>query len=323
MNKANNPIVLMYHGITGKNDAVANFDGKHIEAAKFEQQLQYLLKHYSIISIDDFLGWRVGKKKLPKNPVILTFDDGYANCYTQLFHLLKKYNIPATIFLLTQHIGKKDPAWYDAITYCIAYTKERKMSINTKKYSFKTEKEKFATLVVLKKVVLGSNQRDKLIREIAQAMRVDPKKCQDEDFLFCSWEQCQEMKEDKSAKITFGSHSVTHQLMTGLSETEIEKEVQESKKIIEKRLKEECNAFSYPFGSSNEMIRGVIEKSGYSCGFSTTYGKNTKETDVHVLKRIALNNLYDLPIFSLTLFFNFPLFHHWLLKQWSQIKKGF
>ena len=122
--------ILMYHGITAIQDPVANFDGKHIEVAKFERQLEYLLKHYSIISMDDFLAVRKGEKKIPRNSVLLTFDDGYANCYMHLFPLLKKYKVPAAIFLPTAYTARKDPAWYDAVAYCISQTKEIEIKLS-------------------------------------------------------------------------------------------------------------------------------------------------------------------------------------------------
>lgn len=315
-----NVIILMNHGVTARQDNVANFDGKHITLAKFEEQLQYLLKNYSLISLDDFLAWKAEKRKLPKNPVLLTFDDGYANCYTHLFPLLKKYKIPATIFLPTQYINRKEPAWYDAITYCIAKTKEREITINEKKYLMTTEKQKIAVLVALKEKILNASERkERLVEEVAEQTKIDPKYCRDDNFLFCSWEQCLKMCQNEETEITFGSHSVTHQLLTQLSAMEVKKEAEESKKIIEAKLKQECNAFAYPFGPSNDLVRKEIAKAGYKCGFSTTYGRNTKNTSPYEIKRIALNNFYDLPIFALTLFINLPVFHHWLLEKYSNL----
>jgi peptidoglycan/xylan/chitin deacetylase (PgdA/CDA1 family) len=312
-------IILMYHGVTANHDPVANFDGKHVETAKFEKQLQYILKHNSIISIDDFLAWKTGEKSLQKNSVILTFDDCYQNCYTQLFPLLKKYHVPVTLFLPTVFIGKNEPAWYDAVAYCIAYTKEREIIINEKKYPMSTEKQRIAALVELKRRILDFPElRATLLREITSVTKIDPAQCHEEDFSFCSWEQCQKMKE--SGFVTFGSHSVTHRLMTGLSEKEIGREIRESKRVIEAKLHLNCDTFAYPFGSNNERTKEAIEKARYRCGLSTTYGKNTQTTDVRALKRIVVNNLYDSSIFSLSLFINFPSFHHWLLERYSNLK---
>ena len=167
----------------------------------------------------------------------------------------------------------------------------------------------------MKKEILASGEG--IIEQIIQQTKIDTNRCQEEDFLFCTWEQCQEMKED--ASIIFGSHSVTHQCMTVLSEKEVEKEAHLSKKIIEEKLDQPCTAFAYPFGECNGIMKAEIRKAGYLCGLSTEYGHNTKEADMYAVKRVCLNNRYELPIFFLTLFFNFPVFHHWLLKKYSKI----
>ncbi len=317
--KKNSVTVLMYHGITASNNPVANFDHKHVEKAKFEEQLTYLQKHYSIISFHDFILWKQGEKTFKKLALMLTFDDGYKNCYTQLFSILKQYNVPATIFLPTKYVGAKQPAWYDVPAWCIAQTKNQEITIQGKKFLLETDKQKIATLVQIKRLIsCNVEQRKEIIEEIIKQTACNPNECNNEDFLFVDWKDCMEMQQ---YNIIFGSHSVTHQVMTALEEKELKKEIAESKKEIEKILKKPCMAFSYPFGNNNLQIRKILFEEKYACALTSTYGTNTRKTNPFQLKRIALNNLYDLNIFKLTLFINFPPFHHWLLCLYSKIRK--
>lgn len=316
--KKNTVTVLMYHGITASNNPIANFDHKHVEKAKFEEQLLYLQKHYEIIALQDFILWRQGEKTFQKPAIMLTFDDGYKNCYTQLFPILKKYNLPATIFLPTKYIGTKQPAWYDIQSWCIAQTKKQDVTIQGKKFLLETDKQKIAILVQIKKLMHNNpKQRKEIIQEIINQTACNPKACNDRDILFMSWKECREMQENN---ITFGSHSVTHHIMTELNENEIKKEITASKKEIEKHVKKPCIAFSYPFGNNNLSIRKIVAEEGYNYAFTTTYGTNTEKTNPFQLKRIALNNLYDLNIFKLTLFVNFPVLHYWLLTLYSKLR---
>src|SRR3989338_4734778 len=143
-------IILMYHGITAKKDAVTNFDNKHVHIEKFEKQLAYLKKDYNFISMEEFILWHEGEENIPDNAVIMTFDDGYKNTYTNLFPLLQKYNAPAVIFLHTAYIGKKEIAWYDVVAYAIANTKEGKITIAEKKYILNNDKNKKAAIAEIK-----------------------------------------------------------------------------------------------------------------------------------------------------------------------------
>lgn len=93
--------VLMYHRVVKKTPK----DSRHgiwVTAQSFEQNLTSLKQRgYSPITFQQYQLFLTGEFKLPKKPVILTFDDGYEDNYTNAFPLLKKYGFSAVIFLVT------------------------------------------------------------------------------------------------------------------------------------------------------------------------------------------------------------------------------
>lgn len=94
--------ILMYHRI-----ANISGDRNSLPEDKFEQQLQYLSTHnYHTISPEDLYNYYVYHTKLPKNPILLTFDDGYQDNYLKALPLLKKYNMTAVVFPIYNWIGK-------------------------------------------------------------------------------------------------------------------------------------------------------------------------------------------------------------------------
>ena len=86
---------IMYHNVSNE---------KGITPEEFEEQMM-LLQKYKTFKLEELD--RMGNK-FPENTVLVTFDDGYADNYTNAFPLLKKYNIKATIFLNTAYINN-DP----------------------------------------------------------------------------------------------------------------------------------------------------------------------------------------------------------------------
>ncbi len=96
--------ILVYHRV---NDADKN--PTTLTVADFDAQMKFLIDNgYHVISPDDLLdAWEVGKT-LPQNPVVLTFDDGHADIYSNVFPILQKYGMRATVFVVTDHIGMKD-----------------------------------------------------------------------------------------------------------------------------------------------------------------------------------------------------------------------
>lgn len=94
--------VLCYHSV---NDLFC-YDSDSISIYNFETHLQYISQYFVPIKLDNAIEQITSSKiKLP-NQVVITFDDGYIDNYTQAFPLLMKYNIPATIFVVSDFINK-------------------------------------------------------------------------------------------------------------------------------------------------------------------------------------------------------------------------
>lgn len=72
----------------------------------FEQHLRFIKEHYDVISLRE-LGIRMSFGKLKGNEIAVTFDDGYQDNLSNALPLLEKYNIPATVFVTTELLGKK------------------------------------------------------------------------------------------------------------------------------------------------------------------------------------------------------------------------
>lgn len=90
--------ILMYHAVS---DQTWGLTGLFLSPSDMEAQLKYLTENgYDPIFFSDLPHLDQYKK-----PVILTFDDGYNNNYTDLYPLLKKYNVKATIFVIPSSVG--------------------------------------------------------------------------------------------------------------------------------------------------------------------------------------------------------------------------
>jgi len=75
----------------------------------FLKQIDYLVKHgYKVVPINDVVSYVKGTKTLPPRSVCLTFDDGYSDNYGAVFAILKKYDVPVTIFLSTKYVASDD-----------------------------------------------------------------------------------------------------------------------------------------------------------------------------------------------------------------------
>ncbi|WP_432661865.1 polysaccharide deacetylase family protein [Wukongibacter baidiensis] len=97
--------ILMYHNLVDDNE---EGDGLNVSKERFEDQLRYLKFHgYHTIDFSEMDRYFKGEGNLPPNPIIITFDDGYQSNYQYGYPILKKYGYKATVFMITDYIGKE------------------------------------------------------------------------------------------------------------------------------------------------------------------------------------------------------------------------
>lgn len=103
--------ILMYHYVEyvqDKSDTIRQ--SLDIEPNIFEEQIKTLIdNHYSFMTMSDVADVLDGKEQLPDKPVVLTFDDGYRDFYTDVFPILKKYRVKAVAYVV--------PGFFDTPNY--------------------------------------------------------------------------------------------------------------------------------------------------------------------------------------------------------------
>lgn len=103
--------ILVYHRVSDTDKSPST-----LTVADFDAQLKFLVDNgYHVIAPDDLLDAWASGKTLPTNPIVLTFDDGHEDIYKNVFPILQKYNMRATVFIVTDHIGMKDYLTWDLI----------------------------------------------------------------------------------------------------------------------------------------------------------------------------------------------------------------
>ena len=104
-------IVLSYHDIKDTVEKDINAGQTAVSTENLVQQFDWL-KHegYHVISVDDLLAARAGRKPLPDKAVLLSFDDGYASFHSKVFPLLKQYRYPALLAVVGSWMAEGKPS---------------------------------------------------------------------------------------------------------------------------------------------------------------------------------------------------------------------
>jgi len=269
--------VLFYHGfrktgLSGQAGGKDNFSPVEL----FERHLQVILKYAHPASILDLLG----ERKIPRHAVIITLDDGYANNYTLAFPLLRKYGLPATIFLTTGFIDRQTFLWTDWLEWVITRADANKSlpawgetkvplrleSEIDRKQTMLNFKSYFKTLPISAIHSSLLELQDHL--NCRYAWSDLPPSCQP-----LTWSQIREMA--ACGLITFGSHTVSHPVLSRCSAEVQRQELQISKNRIEEETGEPCVLFAYPNGTAEDYSVQTVEQLreiGYKLAVTTDPG---------------------------------------------------
>lgn len=96
--------ILMYHSVATSGDPLT------VSPVQLDEQLDYLSRGgFTTVSVKDLLDAQDGHGSLPEHPIVLTFDDGFAEHYSTVLPLLQKRKQKATFFIVSGWTSN-DPA---------------------------------------------------------------------------------------------------------------------------------------------------------------------------------------------------------------------
>jgi peptidoglycan/xylan/chitin deacetylase (PgdA/CDA1 family) len=253
----------------------------------FRRQMDYLAANFAALSLEEAVA-RLKRKDLPDNAVVVTFDDGYRDNYSNAFPILKEFSIPATIFLTTGVIGSERVIWHDRVFS--AFRETRVPSLigiggTSKNYSLTTLDGKLFALREFLRLVFSQKEDERLrwIDWLIDELQVTDRKLV--SGLMLSWDEARRMLNDG---IAFGSHTVTHPILSRQSREEVWQELWQSKQDIENNLGARVVTFAYPngnVGDFDESTKDLLREAGYQCAVTTCSGSNDCDQDLFELRR--------------------------------------
>jgi len=293
--------ILMFHRILDKEGD--SYDYSHpgivVFKATLAKQMRFLADRYNVISFDKLVeALKIGRK-LPPKTVVITFDDGWRDNYLNAYPVLKNHNLPAIIFLSTCFLENNKLFWPETLNYLIGQGKSgvQHLGLTLRELSQKVKDP-------LQRRILQSllDVYQHPLKRIELMKRIDPDLREE---IFCSlkryfsraddgiqsrrwsltWEEAMEMAEDG---ITFGSHGVSHEPLPLLGKPEIMKELFDSKKIIEKRLRANVRFFAYPNGDYNTETQRLAQAAGYEAACTT--GRGWSSDNLFEMERIGVHD---------------------------------
>lgn len=257
----NQPRILMYHRIVDEPYVSG------VTPAQFDRQMAYVAKKYRVVPIDQLvLELKTGTVK--PNTLALTFDDGYFDFYKNAWPILRRYELPASLYITTGFVDQSQWLWPDILKYILINAKNKKIVVEM---LGEYDLDRSSVLWVWEKIsdrLLGLQelQRAEFINEVACCVGVDVPDSTVLPFTSVTWDQLKEMKEQG---LDVGSHTVTHSILSRLDASHVSEELGRSAQRISQELGEVPSGICYPNGLAGDVSGAVLdcaERLGYTYG---------------------------------------------------------
>jgi peptidoglycan/xylan/chitin deacetylase (PgdA/CDA1 family) len=230
---------------------------------------------------------------LPKRAVMVTFDDGYLDNYEVAFPVLRRHQVPGLFFVSTGYINSERIFWFDWLVYVILRTTASELRLDALNLTIHlrpclTNRRAEATqlLRVLKRT--PEAYRLRILQQLHQATGVEMLPTDLKQSKVMTWPQVQEMAR---AGMEFGSHTVSHPILSTLTDHDLLRmELEDSKAKIEQETGQPVVAVAYPVGGRSALNADVLaatQQAGYQIAFTYQPGSNwLSRAERYLLKRI-------------------------------------
>ena len=283
-----------YHRIGSPEDSAFDPNVFSCTAEVFQQHLQFFRQHFELISVSDLLTLYPAEQ-VNKKYALITFDDGYRDNFQLAYPLLKKFNIPATLFVATDFIDQKCIPWWDEVAWIVNSSKLQDIAKCDWLSGLELAKLSVPEQIKVMLRVIKSDKSSSIADKLAQLRAAANKSfgiTQLQEALFADWDMIRTMANNG---ITIGSHTCSHRILSHLSEDEQRYELSYSREKIAQEISLAVDTLAYPVGGANSFTlqtEQIAQEIGYQLAFSYINGVNkTLLADKkYQLRRIPVDN---------------------------------
>lgn len=293
--------ILAYHRVLESEEPeYFSFDTELISASAegFRAQMDFIKRNLKPMRFDEVLSCIDAGRRLPKDAILVTFDDGYDDNYRVAFPILRELGMSAMFFVSTGYIGSGRPYAYDWLVHMVCTTKAERLT------AFELDIDWELADSLPGRRVQASRLLDRLksLDDAGQTALIarlegdwDMQRAKGHpDCMPMDWEQLKEMQR---GGMEIGSHGVEHKMLAKLPKAHMTEEVLGSKTTLERMLEARVHVLSYPVGGPDAFDAQTIEvvrSAGFRMACSYVAGTSKVATESrYSMRRLPVEREMD------------------------------
>jgi peptidoglycan/xylan/chitin deacetylase (PgdA/CDA1 family) len=297
------PLILNYHRIA---EEPIDPWGLAVSPAHFAEQLQVLCRTRHPLPLTEFVSAFVAGT-LQADAIAVTFDDGYADNLLAGKPLLEAVDIPATVFLTTGCLDRREEFWWDELARLVLLEhgpQKLKIVVRGEALHFDfgrpsvpgaspwrtwllRRRRRRAHRAIWRALrPLDNEERGLLMAEIRS--KLAGRHSQPGSGRAMTSAEVRGLVDDQL--ITIGAHTVTHPALTQIGPEARRREIAESKAACEALMGKPVPGFAYPYGDLDDGVRYAVKEAGFVYACSNRSGPVTAASDLFALPRLPIGD---------------------------------
>lgn len=275
--------ILIYHRVLPIPDPLFPHE---VTTLDFDRQIQALAATFQILPLAEAVE-RLCRGSLPARAACVTFDDGYRDNLEVALPILKKYGVPATVFVATDFLDG-GRMWNDTVIEAMRRAKGAELDLqhlglDCWPLTMIEDRRTAVTELLPRLKYLEPKTRVRLADGIAEAVGAELPS----DLMLTS-DQVRVLHREG---IEIGAHTRSHPILAAIDDDQAREQIVSSKRHLEELLDAPVRLFAYPNGRPSQDYRRehvrMVQKAGFMAAVSTAMGVATVGADVYQLPRFT------------------------------------
>lgn len=261
---------------------------KGLDLPLFREQIHYFKDNFNVVTMEQVIDAAEGKSELPKDAVLLTFDDGYVDNYTYAYPILEEVGVQGSFFIPGKTFSTHQLLDVNKIHYILASANIQKLVLDVKErmdfyrgteYDYAPTEELFSEYAVANRfdcketifvkrmlqTVLPEPLRNKISSDLFEKY-VGVAEEQLAYELYMTEEQIRAMKRHG---MFIGLHGYDHYWLGNLPGKQMQEDISKALEVMDEFIDRKHWVMNYPYGNYNQDVLEYIRKEGACLGLTT------------------------------------------------------
>jgi peptidoglycan/xylan/chitin deacetylase (PgdA/CDA1 family) len=289
----------MYHRFSGPPASVSS---------ALSRQFAYIRRHYHPVSLGEVVRcWATGEQ-FPLRALAITVDDGYAD-FQAAWSLLKQFQLPATLFVVSGFTSRELWLWPDVVHFCMSHSTRKRIHLDMpdgtffeRSLSAAPDREAADRDLDALLLAMPDESRRDVIAKLPEAAGLFLPDAIPAEYAPLDWDALRKMT---SEGLEVGAHTQTHPVLARISSVpRLRQEVAGSKLAIENQLNVPVRHFCYPNGQPadfNSASIDAVRNAGFLSAATAQRGLVGSADSHWEIHRIGVDPLMSTAAFELEL----------------------